>query len=546
MIDQLDENAFAALLDQVPREQRAQFSQLMRGTTRADRKLKLWAESHKSRALADAKTLDGDFGDEDPVLEEKLEKLAKDPPKKDESANAAEDSDSEDDVTETATETHHHPRTAAQTHALDRHSRRVTAVEDTFGEVDQEQKTLLAKGKKLTLDEVDAMIERKDLEYSIEREHDIDLTAHDEDFNGGHYKGSEWTADQLRELQTLLRRLPPEHVDGDHAFTTMNRLSPSNITQAGNRGAHTADRIEVFDGAFYPGGGHDGDRREMVSDEFRKQHGDRVTSFEMVSTHEIGHDVARQNPEAFAEFQKAGGWHAVDATALHDDGLTDEQIRSVDRSEQTSTNPRSADSKTKWYSRNVEPGGPAYWAQDKTATPQPLLDLDADDHRDLTNAESVSDESSRETWNYAKSNPQEHFAEVYTKAVNAPEKLHADLVELPRAAALAAHADVTRREQAIGQLENAKGDPAQLARMQAELAAAREHAVYTDTAVKQRGEQFRIMREDVFHTDRAASQAVARLRFANVSPARITAFQQAAEKASTPEQIEALEQEFRK
>jgi hypothetical protein len=33
---------------------------------------------------------------------------------------------------------------------------------------------------------------------------------------------------------------------------------------------------------------------------------------------------------------------------------------------------------------------------------------------------------------------------------------------------------------------------------------------------------------------------------ANVSPTRITEFQQAAEKASTPEQIETLEQEFRK
>lgn len=66
-----------------------------------------------------------------------------------------------------------------------------------------------------------------------------------------------------------------------------------------------------------------------------------------------------------------------------------------------------------------------------------------------------------------------------------------------------------------------------------------------DKAVQQRGEQFRIMRDDVFDTDRAASQAVGRLQLAGISGPRLAAFEEAAARVSTPDQIAALERQYK-
>lgn len=67
-----------------------------------------------------------------------------------------------------------------------------------------------------------------------------------------------------------------------------------------------------------------------------------------------------------------------------------------------------------------------------------------------------------------------------------------------------------------------------------------------DTAKQQRGDEFRIMRSDVFQTDQAVAIALKRLKTKKISAAQMAAFEGRAATASTPEQIAYLEKEATK
>ena len=268
-----------------------------------------------------------------------------------------------------------------------------------------------------------------------------------------------------------------------------------------------------------------------------------VQRVELALTHEIGHDVAHNNATAFEAFKKAGGWHAVDAKDLRADGLADDDIEKIRRSQQTSSEGPVVQNESSYYTRNVHDPKHEFWAQDKTATPAQHVTRDGIS----TGAnESMLDDKGDDTWNYAKSNPAEHFADVYAKAVHVPEKLHADLVQMPQEAARAAHAQLEAKERELQALATSRRTaPGQIAMLEMEIEEARKAVAYADRAADQRGEQFRIMREDVFRTDKAATQARARLQFLNVDPKQLVAFDERAARLSTPEQIAALEQELR-
>ena len=64
-------------------------------------------------------------------------------------------------------------------------------------------------------------------------------------------------------------------------------------------------------------------------------------------------------------------------------------------------------------------------------------------------------------------------------------------------------------------------------------------------AVQQRGDQFAVMRNDVFHTDDATAAAKARLQ-GRLDKNRLAEFEKQAAALSTPEQIATLEEKFRK
>jgi len=82
--------------------------------------------------------------------------------------------------------------------------------------------------------------------------------------------------------------------------------------------------------------------------------------------------------------------------------------------------------------------------------------------------------------------------------------------------------------------------------MTSRLASHKAEAANKDTAKQQRGDEFRIMRSDVFHTDQAVAIALERLKTKKVSAAQLAAFEEQAVTASTPEQIAYLEKEATK
>jgi hypothetical protein len=68
-IDTLNKKAFDNLLEHVPHSSREKFETMIDGVKNPERKLKLWAEFHKSRARNDLGRLKGDVGTDDPVVE---------------------------------------------------------------------------------------------------------------------------------------------------------------------------------------------------------------------------------------------------------------------------------------------------------------------------------------------------------------------------------------------------------------------------------------------------------------------------------------------
>jgi hypothetical protein len=82
--------------------------------------------------------------------------------------------------------------------------------------------------------------------------------------------------------------------------------------------------------------------------------------------------------------------------------------------------------------------------------------------------------------------------------------------------------------------------------LDAEMDLSRAQDTLDDATADQDGlaEQYRIMREEIFHTGEAATEARARLVAKGVTGARLDDFDQKAARLSTPEQIAALEAQY--
>jgi hypothetical protein len=77
------------------------------------------------------------------------------------------------------------------------------------------------------------------------------------------------------------------------------------------------------------------------------------------------------------------------------------------------------------------------------------------------------------------------------------------------------------------------------------LAAQEADVKMKEKAQQQQGQEFAIMRNYVFGTDKAQTAAEARLHAAGFSPERLAEFRDRAAHLSTPEQIETLEHEVK-
>lgn len=515
MLDELDDRAFENLLDRVPDHERERFTKLVAVSHKPERKLRLWAGAHKARAENDIARYKGDAGRDAPLYKTT----------DDDGAEVWEADEDEKEQIEAG-------YTRAQKLNRRRHERRVSAVDTTKREVDVEVARLSKKADKgsLTLADVDELTERKDLEYQIELENNLDLTASGVNDNGTDVV---WSKSELESVRMTLARLP--HVRNPDAFETLERRPYSKNWMDGVGGeTFGGDKISIFNWGTTtePAFRHGGDKREMVSDDFKQAHGDTIGSQEFVVTHEVGHDVAHQGRKALEAMTKAAGWRKVKVDDLRKDGLSEEDIARLDARRANPNEGGGLDIGGELDTYAAIPDSDDYWALPRTAVP--------------AQSEGTPGRHGEDTWLYARVNPAEQFAEIYAKAVHVPEKLHDELVDRPAAAARNAQQQVvdvrTKLEELRAKTNGQTADP-QLAVLTRRLAAVQEEAALKETAKRQRAEEFRIMREDVFHTDKAVVIALEHLEAKRVSAAKLAEFEKRAAVASTPEQIAYLESE---
>lgn len=518
VIDQLDPKAFDNLLERVPVADRERFRELVAVSQDPARKLRLWAEAHKSRAQNEVARKQGDIGEPIATWEDTDE-------------DTGEVTEEIDDEEEEEIRKH---LTKEQLLNRKRHLRRQATAASTKGEVDEEVRQLLANAKKtgtkLTMADVDALRDRKELEYDVEQKHNVNLTSYDTPRANG--QKATWNKYELEKVDLTLSRL--DHAKSPDSFSELRR-KPTWHMMDGVGGLHLGDTIEITDAGASPGASyrHGGDKREMVSDELKREHGEKVAGIEVVLTHEIGHDVADKNKDTFEAFKKAAGWERVDAAAVKADGVDDAGLATLEAQRQSPTSKTSEIAgRTKIFSPIS--GTKDFWALPKTAVP-------AQD-------EAAPGPRNEDTWQYARVNPAEHFAEVYMKAVHFPEKLHDELVVRPTQAAEKAREKYDEIKRVVTSLTADKSARAQLrlANMRALLATLKADLDRAEAARRQRADQFALMRDSVFGTDKAVKISLGRLKAKQVSADKLEKFEERARVASTPEQVAFLEAEAMK
>ena len=477
-IDHLDPTAFENLLDRVPENRREEFEELVDSSKDPTRKVRLWAEFHKSRAGNDLRRYAADFGTDD-------------------------------------------TRSSAQEHQLAQYERRERGVESTNSEVDREVARMMAldQAGKLTVDEVDRMRERKDLELRIETEHNVNLASETTDRADGSHV--DWATAELDQVEASLSQLPDAHVHRDSTVESIHRRATRNPFST-EKGEYLGDHIDIYDTANVEAKGFNPERRQLSSNALIAQHGADVGSLEYDLTHELGHDVEARNPKLFQRFQAISGWHTVDSAELVRNQVSPTDMETLVKRDHHGEGDETVGTDIVANGKIYNPwGNGKFVAVDDTAFPD------------------------QAKYGYAKHNAKEHFAELYARAVHEPETQYRDLVESPAHAVELARAHIeTVREQIAALGTQPGGGGASLPALQAALATATADEARKAKSQDQLGQQFRLMRDDVFHTDKSTSTAVAQMRAQGTPADQVVEFQRRAEHASTPAQLEAIRTEF--
>src|SRR5262249_27272916 len=295
-------------------------------------------------------------------------------------------------------------------------------------------------------------------------------------------------------------------------------------------GTHDDGVVTVFDdGAQVIGTGyrHGGDARELPSPYICSLCGAQIAILDMVITHEMGHDFHDQRPEIFKAYQKAAGWQSLEKSDISAAGLGDEDIEKL---ELTRKEPYAARNQVHKHGKiyMVDPyEKKKYLVVDETAIP--------------TGAESEPASGGGDSWNYARSNYKDAFAEHYAKAVHVPQKLYKDLIETPASLVVSKQAIFDLSDQALKALDPTRNTPAEYAQAQRDLRSAQAELATAKKAQAQRKEEFDIMRDQVFGTDTEEAAAERRLAARGISEEKRAAFLAESAKASTPEQVKVLE-----
>ena len=148
-----------------------------------------------------------------------------------------------------------------------------------------------------------------------------------------------------------------------------------------------------------------------------------------------------------------------------------------------------------------------------------------------------------DSFEYARTNETEYIAELFAKAVTDPEKLYADLVEEAEDDSIFEHEQLDLMEQDYLDLMLRDGSPqAELLELQ-KLDIQSDWAIDAQEALDRRKEQWKTLKKDIFGTKEwyevdiespADEQELALYEF----------YEEKAEKAATPQQLEELRVEY--
>lgn len=398
-----------------------------------------------------------------------------------------------------------------------RNRRRTRAAEGTRGEVDKELADARQDG--VTADEVADIKARKELEARIEMTHGLELTANADEQS----PDARWTLDELKQIEAALAVIPSTHL---RKVERVNR-SKKATRSGGMYASDDKDRtLHMYDAAALQGGS-DAKRSDKITGRERRsgryQSSSSMTGVGDVFQHEVGHAVAEDMPETFKKFSDAAGWKRVGEAGLKD--LPDAErdaLKTARGHKDGKDHDHSHDHKAK---DAVSAGGKRY-----SVDP-------------YSNGYNVRDEGSVPTgdgWQYAAAAPEEHFAEVYAKAIQVPETLHADMITGPQAQLTAANAAVSEATQAMRAAASPYDRAAHTAAAE-RLQAATAQRDAAQAMVTSRQKQWTIMREEVFGvTDARVATEAANLRRAGADDDAVKAFEAQASKAMTPHQLRTL------
>ncbi len=506
-MDQLDDEAFDNLLAEVPEERHAEFEALFQNTTDPARKVRIWGELEHARAqqlhdatLENTDALDGDEEDR---------------------------ADRRNDI-------------------------RDETLSETNTEVDDEVQHVLnriAAGESVTATEIDALDQRKQLEARIESQYGVNLTNDRESsekwFFSPHRDRRVWTTDELHQIEGALGRMPLDHVRDSGGLEEIHRratdMDPDGLgwkPDAKVGGDSNGSVINVYD----TGTGYDPStgtnttttpwRTQSTSDNAHHRASGTapegpLSLVEEVITHELGHSVHQNDDALWHRWRDINGWERLDEGDLEDrlesSGMSEDdaeaQVETMDGGRKGAYDARPTITKDgKLY--QIDPYSGDYLGVDAVAVPGG---------------------SNAGEWDYARSNPEDHFAEMYAKAVHQPEGLFQDLMTEPQQDVVDRDADRTRAQE---ELDRLRADPAHPDTSAAETALqdaqqALDQARHTSDV---RQQQWSFFRSEVFHTDDSDIQAL-------VAPpgkeAIYAEYQARAYMCQTPQQLSALREEYR-
>lgn len=245
------------------------------------------------------------------------------------------------------------------------------------------------------------------------------------------------------------------------------------------------------------------------------------------SAHEIGHSVAEANPDTYKAFNDAVGWKDIGSRKD-----LQKQLVAAGMPEDEARTKVEAMFKTKdegYGTRGTITYGGRTYSIDQY-----------DRDKVLSFKEGAIPDG--HAWSYGRGSPDEYWADVYSRCVHQPETAYDALVGQPKKAVEDTTKDLAAANKAVTDLTAAGASQDQIDAAKAQVDLLNTKLGQAQRTAQARGDQWKVMREQVFKTDDSDIQAL-------VAPAGkediYAAYQAAAAKCATPGQLQKVRDQYK-